>query len=95
MADAKTLKQEQTALFRYAVIFPLLDERLGQGDQARILDEISAKDYEIPFSTRRKVSRGTAARWLTLYRKGGIVLETTDFNQKMTTDFNQYKCHRI
>ena len=23
------------------------------------------------------------------------VLETTDFNQKMTTDFNQYKCHRI
>ena len=72
MADAKTLKQEQTALFRYAVIFPLLDERLGQGDQARILDEISAKDYEIPFSTRRKVSRGTAARWLTLYRKGGI-----------------------
>ena len=49
MADAKTLKQEQTALFRYAVIFPLLDERLGQGDQARILDEISAKDYEIPF----------------------------------------------
>ena len=62
MADTKTLKQEQTALFRYAVIFPLLDERLGQGDQARILDEISAKDYEIPFSTRRKVCRGTAAR---------------------------------
>ena len=25
----------------------------------------------------------------------GEVLETTDFNQKMTTDFNQYKCHRI
>ena len=24
-----------------------------------------------------------------------FVLETTDFNQKMTTDFNQYKCHRI
>ena len=24
-----------------------------------------------------------------------IVLETTDFNQKMTTDFNQYKYHRI
>ena len=23
------------------------------------------------------------------------MLETTDFNQKMTTDFNQYKCHRI
>ena len=23
------------------------------------------------------------------------LLETTDFNQKMTTDFNQYKCHRI
>ena len=72
MADKKTLKQEQTALFRYAVIFPLLDERLGPGDQARILDEISAKDYEIPFSTRRKVSRGTAARWLSLFRNGGI-----------------------
>lgn len=25
----------------------------------------------------------------------GSMLETTDFNQKMTTDFNQYKCHRI
>ena len=23
------------------------------------------------------------------------LLETTDFNQKMTTDFNQYKYHRI
>ena len=23
------------------------------------------------------------------------MLETTDFNQKMTTDFNQYKYHRI
>ena len=28
-------------------------------------------------------------------KKPRKVLETTDFNQKMTTDFNQYKCHRI
>ena len=28
-------------------------------------------------------------------RSTGALLETTDFNQKMTTDFNQYKCHRI
>ena len=30
-----------------------------------------------------------------VYSDEGILLETTDFNQKMTTDFNQYKCHRI
>lgn len=29
------------------------------------------------------------------YAEQEAVLETTDFNQKMTTDFNQYKCHRI
>ena len=31
------------------------------------------------------------------YRDADVlaVLETTDFNQKMTTDFNQYKYHRI
>lgn len=72
MADRKTMKQEQVALFRYAVIFPLLDERLGSGEQERLLDEIAAKDYEIPFTTRRKVCRGTARRWLGLFRKGGI-----------------------
>ena len=28
-------------------------------------------------------------------QRASSLLETTDFNQKMTTDFNQYKCHRI
>ena len=64
-----TMKKETVALFRFGVIFPLLDERLERGEQAKLLDELCGKEYKIPFSDRTSISRSTLLSWLRLYRK--------------------------
>lgn len=63
------MKREKIALFRFAVIFPLLDDGLKRGEQRRLIDEICSKDYRIPFSTRTKISPNTVVSWLGAYRK--------------------------
>mgnify|MGYP001222952890 FL=1 len=62
-------KKEQIGLFRFGLIFPLLDERLQHGDITRLLKEISAREYDIPHSKRRTVSVPTLYNWLNAYRK--------------------------
>jgi transposase InsO family protein len=57
------------ALFRHALIGDLVHEH--QGLYAR-LREKSERDYEIPFSKRRRVAVETLRDWLRLYRKGGF-----------------------
>ena len=63
------VKQEQVALFRYGLIFPLLDERLERGEKTRIMKEIAFREYDIPFSPRRRVSVPTLYSWLNAYQK--------------------------
>ncbi len=60
-------KQEKIALFRYGIIFPLLDERLQWGDKSRIIDEICATEHTIPYSRRRTISKPTIYDWLRAY----------------------------
>jgi hypothetical protein len=46
-------EKELIAVFRFGVIFPLLDEKHRQwGDQKRMLNELSEKIWEIPGSQR-------------------------------------------
>lgn len=61
------MKQEKIALFRFGIIFPLLDERLQWGQKSRIIEEISAGSYEIPFSERTRISKATVYNWLRRY----------------------------
>lgn len=63
------LKKEQVALFRFSIIFPLLDERLGPGERTRLMDEICAKTYEIPHSTKTTISRSSVYFWLKSYQQ--------------------------
>jgi len=66
-------RREQIALFRYGVIADLIHLPRGKGsglyDKLR---EKSERDWEIPFTRRRRLATETLRDWLTAYRKGGF-----------------------
>lgn len=63
---------EKTALFRYALIAPLVLETLPRGELTRRAQEIAARHYDIPSSQRTSVSVDTLLEWALRYRKGGF-----------------------
>lgn len=65
-------RKERMAMFRFGVIFPLLDERLVRGERAKRIREICQIEYDMPGTERRKVSQGTVSAWYYAYRKGGM-----------------------
>ena len=65
-------RQIATALFRYGLIAGLIHEAPGQSQQEQCLREIAAKHYEIPYSTRTRVSVSALRRYLKQYRAGGF-----------------------
>jgi transposase len=62
-------KKEQIGLFRFGLIFPLLDDRLQYGDITRRMKEICSKEHDIPYSNKRTVSMPTLYNWLNAYRR--------------------------
>jgi len=72
----KQEEKEKIAVFRFGVIFPLLEERhLAWGDKEKILSELSEKQWEIPGSSRTFLSRATILNWVKRYRDGGERIE--------------------
>ena len=67
--DART---EKIALFRYALIAPLVLEVLPRGELTRRAEEIAARRYEIPYSERTSLSVDTLLDWALRYRRGGF-----------------------
>jgi len=65
-------KPEKIALFRYGLIAPLILETLPRGELTRRAQEIAARVYDIPHSTRRTVSVDTLLNWALLYRRAGL-----------------------
>jgi putative transposase len=65
-------KAEKLALFRYALIAPLVIETLPRGELTRRAQEIAARHYEIPESKRTGVSVDTLLGWALRYRNGGF-----------------------
>ena len=63
---------EKIALFRYGLIAPLVLETLPRGELTRRAQEIAARLYDIPFSTRRQVSVDTLLEWTLRYRRNGL-----------------------
>ena len=63
---------EKIALFRYALVAPLVLETLPRGELTRRAEEIAARQYEIPSSQRSSVSVDTLLEWALRYRKGGL-----------------------
>jgi putative transposase len=65
-------KAEKIALFRYGLIAPLVLETLPRGELTRRAEEIAARHYDIPHSSRRSISVDTLLLWALRYRKDGI-----------------------
>ncbi len=69
-------EKEQVAIFRFGVIFNLLDEKNRQwGDQKRTLDELTEKSWEVPSSGRTHLSRATILSWVKRYKERGERIE--------------------
>lgn len=70
-------RREKIAVFRFGVIFPLVERDLREhwGEKERILRELASKEWEIPFSDRRTISRATILSWLGRYEQGGRRIE--------------------
>jgi transposase InsO family protein len=65
-------KAEKIALFRYGLIAPLVLEPLPRGELTRRAQQITARLYDIPYSTRRQVSVDTLLEWTLRYRRDGF-----------------------
>lgn len=65
-------KSEKIALFRYGLIAPLVLEALPRGELTRRAEEIAARQYDIPHSSRRAVSVDTLLDWALRYRRHGL-----------------------
>jgi transposase InsO family protein len=65
-------KAEKLALFRYALIAPLVIESLPRGELTRRAQEIAAGHYDFPDSKRTGVSVDTLLKWALRYRNGGF-----------------------
>lgn len=65
-------RAEKIALFRYALIAPLVLETLPRGELTRRAEEIAARNYEIPYSQRTSLSVDTLLDWALRYRRGGL-----------------------
>jgi putative transposase len=65
-------RAEKIALFRYALIAPLVLETLPRGELTRRAEEIAARNYEVPYSQRTSLSVDTLLDWALRYRRGGF-----------------------
>lgn len=65
-------KAGKIALFRYGLIAPLVLETLPRGELTRRAEEVAARLYDIPYSTRRQVSVDTLLEWTLQYRRNGL-----------------------
>ena len=65
-------KAEKIALFRYGLIAPLVLETLPRGELTRRAQQLAARLYDFPHSTRRQVSVDTLLDWTLRYRRNGF-----------------------
>lgn len=85
--------KKQVAVFRFGVIHEFTGStRLDHGEMEALLREKCARKWEIPFSTRTRISRSTIVRWVSVYLAGGKKLEAlyprgrTDAGQPRVVD---------
>lgn len=64
--------QQKVALFRYALIAPILNETYAQATAKEYLASVCSKIYDVPHYGRREFSPDTLKTWLLYYRKHGI-----------------------
>lgn len=67
----------EVAVFRYGVIQDFVNGiRLDHGERERLLREKCTRKWQIPYSFKSSISRGTIQRWIQLYESGGKRIES-------------------
>lgn len=68
----ESMLQEQIAAFRYSLIAPIVSRQtpMAPGELKAYLERTASQIYQVPGSTKTKVSVRTLERYLSLYRKG-------------------------
>lgn len=66
-------KAEEKALFRFNIIFPLTDNTLPPGARTRMIREICAKEYKIPYSKKTRICKNTVYGWYRTYIESGTI----------------------
>lgn len=62
-------KQEEKALFRFNIIFPMLDANLPRGERSRMVQQICEKEYRIPHSKKTGIGEATVWKWYGTHRR--------------------------
>jgi len=69
-------KNRQIAIFRYQVIGDLVgNTELSHGEQERLIREKCSRKWNIPFSSKTRLTRSTILRWVKLHKESGAKLE--------------------
>jgi transposase InsO family protein len=66
-------KEEEKALFRFNIIFPLQNLSGKDGSLSAKIREICSREYRIPHSKKTTISPGTVWKWLRAYQKTGTI----------------------
>jgi len=70
-------EREDVALFRFGVISDLVGAtRLDHGERGRRIKEKAAARWNIPHSSRTRISDNTIRRWMAIYEKSGRQLDS-------------------
>lgn len=61
--------KKEIAVFRFGVIADIVGRKLARGEKERIIREKASCRWDIPFSTRSRISRSTILSWARAYAK--------------------------
>lgn len=70
METTEKKKQEQIAIFRYALVAPAL--HMGAQEKSKYFQGLAGKEFEVPYYGVKKYGKGTFEEWLLSYRRGGL-----------------------
>ena len=58
----------QVAVFRFSVISDFVNvTQMSRPEQRRLMHDKCARKWQIPFSEKTSISKGTIRRWISLY----------------------------
>jgi putative transposase len=70
-------EKQEVAAFRFGIICEFVNgTNLDHGEKERLLQEKSARKWDIPYSDKTRISRSTMLRWISLYNDGNQKLSS-------------------
>jgi len=67
----------QVAVFRFSIISDFINSpSMSRQEKSRLLQEKCSRKWQIPFSEKTRISKGTIQRWIRVYKQGNSNLES-------------------